>query len=234
MLRLIDKPQRNYLQYNEGYIPVLTLAKSFANWEYNLFDFLQYQQSYNRNIILAVEKHDFDFAESVYGNHRYTDNFLRPYESKTLIHSTTKESYESIMQDGCLKSWNTLKSSGALKEERPIGHLVGDTQDNSDYVMFTSGGLGAERVVASKQKGKIDLDFNAPYTAGARFYLDAEKIAKDGLLIRDGRQIKVRNCLNINDYLLWIATPDALGISEETTPLIFAEKSNAEFERNFC
>jgi hypothetical protein len=99
--------------------------------------------------------------------------------------------------------------------------------------MFTSGGLGAERVVASKQKGKIDLDFNAPYTAGARFYFDAAKVAKDGMLTRDGRQIKVKNCLKIKDYLLWIATPDALGISEETTPLIFAEQSNAAFERNF-
>jgi predicted acetyltransferase len=232
MLRLVDKPQRNHLQYSEGEISKLTLAKSSANWEFNLCDFLQYQSAHNRNIIMAVEKKDFEFARSVYGNHSHIDNFLRPFESKVLIHSTTKESYKSILQDGYLKSWNVLKNSEILKEKTPIGHLVGDTSDNKDYVMFTSGGLGAERVVASRQKRKIDLDFDSPYIAGARFYFDAEKIAKHGLLIRDGRQFKVKDRLKIEDYLLWTATPAILGIPEETTPRIFAEKANDFFERN--
>jgi hypothetical protein len=105
--------------------------------------------------------------------------------------------------------------------------------------MFTNDGrINVEVVIASKQKGRIIdgsnfEDFDTPYIAGARFYFDAEKIARDGLIVRDGLNLKVKDSLPIDKYLLWTATPDILGISEETTPRIFHEKANAIFEQKF-
>ena len=77
------------------------------------------------------------------------------------------------------------------------------------------------------------MNIDAPYTAGARFYFDAEKIAKDGLLVRDGAHVKVRDRLDVNKYFLLVVTPDFLGISENTTPRIFAEKADAVFHEKF-
>lgn len=234
MLKLLETAKGiNLLQYEKGEVSRLIITKESGNWEYQMFDFIQYQSSYNKNIILAVNKKDFDTAQAVYGNHSYTDRFLRPYERKILIHTTTKENYNAIMQEGYLRSWNKLKKNNFLAEDTPLGRLLGDPPDYSDYIMFTNGGLGAERVISSRQKGKIDLSFDSPYIAGARFYFDADKIAKDGLLVRDGRHLKVKDSLHISSYILWIATPDILGISEETTPRIFAEKANAMFEQKF-
>lgn len=234
MIKLLEKAKGiSLLQYDKGEVARIVISKEKDNWEYQLCDSIQYHSSYNKNIILAVDKEDLDTAQTVYGNHSYTDSFLRSYELKILIHSTTKENYVLIMQEGYLKSWNRLKKNSFLSEDTPIGQLFGDPPDFSDYIMFTNGGLGAERVVSSRQKGEIDLDFNSSYIAGARFYFDAEKIAKDELLVRDGRHLKVRDHLSMARYLIWIATPEILGISEETTPRIFAEKANAIFEKKF-
>lgn len=234
MLKLVETAKGlNLLEYDKGQVSRLIITKEAANWEFKIFDFIQYHASYNKNIILAVDQKDLDIAQTVYGNHSYQDKFLRPYERKVLVHTTTKESYNSIMQDGYLKSWDTLKKLGFLTENTPIGRLFGDPTDYSEYIMFTNGGLGAERVVSSRQKGKIDLNYDSPYIAGVRFYFDADKIAKDGLLVRDGRHLKVKDKLLLKDYILWIATPDILGIREETTPRLFADKANAMFEQKF-
>ncbi len=99
--------------------------------------------------------------------------------------------------------------------------------------MFTHGGISAERVISSKQKGKIEINIDAPYIAGVRFYFDTEKIANDGMLTRDGAHVKVKKCLPLEKYLIWIATPDILRMSENTTPRIFAEKSDAIFFEKF-
>ena len=234
VLKLLEKKDgKNLLKYDyQNEVARLMLTKEDKEWAYRAFDFIQYQSSHHKNIIVAVDEHDLATAKSIYGNSCYMDKFLRPYEKKVLIHSTTKESYHAIMQDRCLKSWNTLNKSDII-ENTPIGQLLGDTADNSDYIMFTSGGLGAERVVSSKQKGKINFSHDVPYLAGARFYFDAEKIAKEGLLVRDGRQIKVKDSLPIDEYLLWIATPSVIDLQEETTPRIFAEKANAMFTQKF-
>jgi len=137
------------------------------------------------------------------------------------------------MCDNCLKSWNILKAEGNLLEEKPIGDLLGDPIDYRDYIMFTNSGKSAERVVSSKQKGYLDMNFDSPYIAGARLYFDAERIAKDGLLVRDGVHLKVKDMLPLDKYLLWVATPEILGISEKTTPRFFAKKADEMFNKNF-
>ena len=74
------------------------------------------------------------------------------------------------------------------------------------------------------------MDIDAEYKTGARLYFDAEKIAKDGLLVRDGAHIKVKNCLPLEPYLIWTATWEKVGLeSQISTPRIFAELSDEKF-----
>ena len=211
----------------------LVITKANIDWEYKVFDFIQYESEAKKNIILAIDKQDYEIAQRIYGVHNFKDNFLRPYEHKILMHSTNKENYAAIIRDGCLKSWNMLKELSELTEEKPIGNLLGDPFDYSDYIMFSNGGISVESVISSRQKGRIEMDIDFPYVAGARFYFDAAKIAEDGLLIRDGAHLKVKDKLTLDKYLLWVATPDALGISENTTPRIFAEKADQAFQDKF-
>jgi len=211
----------------------LIVTKERIGWEYRIFDFIQYELSHNKNMIISVDEKDLETARLKYDNHNYTDNFLRPFEQKILMHTTTKKNYDAIMKDGYLKSWNLLKKLGIITESMPIGYLLGDPPDYSDYIMFSNGGANAEIVVSSKQKQSLEMNIDIPYIAGARFYFDCEKIAKNGLLVRDGAHLKVKDNLKIDKYILWIATPDNLGISENTTPRIFAEKADMVFYEKF-
>lgn len=234
LLKLIDSA--NFKLYTGGGIDgifQLVITKQNVDWAYKIYDFIQYETECDKNIIIAVNNIDLSDAKEVYGQHTYKDRFLRPYEQKILMHSTTKENYNKIIADGFLKSWALLKSECQIKEETPIGSLLGDPLDYSRYIMFTNGGISAERVVLSKQKGFIEMNIDASYIAGARFYFDAEKIAKDGLLIRDGAHLKVVNKLGLDKYLIWTATPEILGISEDTTPRIFAELSDKTFSSKY-
>ena len=96
--------------------------------------------------------------------------------------------------------------------------------------MFGSGVTG-EIVVNSKQQGKIIMDENAEYITGARLYFDAKKIAQDGLLLRDGCHLKVKDQLPLEPYLLWTATWDVIGLtSPVSTPKIFAEQADRQFQ----
>jgi len=184
-------------------------------------------------MIIAVNQNDLNEAKTIYEGHSFNDNFLRPYEPNILLHCTSKECYQSIMTDDCLKSWNILITENKMTYEKPIGELLGDPIDYRDYIMFTHSGKSAERVVSSRQKGYIDMNFDSPYVAGARFYFNAESIAKDGLLVRDGVHLKVKDMLPLKKYLLWIATPKILEISENTTPRIFVEKADIMFNEKF-
>ena len=234
MLKLIESAE--YASFTGGGKDGLfhmVITKENPDWHYRIYDFIQYEESHGNNIIIAVNQDDLDCAKLIYNRHSFNDNFLRPYEPNILLHCTSKECYQSIMSDSCLKSWNTLKLENKLLYENPIGELLGDPIDYRDYIMFTHSGKSAERVVSSRQKGYIDMDFDSPYVAGARFYFDADLIAKDGLLIRDGVHLKVKDALPIEKYLLWIATPEALRISENTTPRIFAEKADEMFSKKF-
>ena len=231
MLQLLE--QADFKQFTGGGadgVFQLVITKANVDWEYRIFDFIQYESETGKNIILAIDKQDYETAQKTYGRHNYKDRFLRPYEHKVLMHATDKENHAAILRDGCLKSWNLLKQLATVTEERPIGSLLGDPLDYRDYIMFSGGGISAERVISSRQKGRIEMGIDVPYVAGARFYFDAAKIAEDGLLVRDGAHLKVRDTLPLDRYLLWIATPDALGISENTTPRVFAEKADQMFQ----
>lgn len=118
-----------------------------------------------------------------------------------------------------------------VAEEHPIGAQLGDPADFRDYIMF-GGGVTGEIVVNSKQQGKILMDTNAEYLTGARLYFDAKRMAQDGLLVRDGCHLKVKDTLPLTPYLIYVATWDVVGLeSQVSTPRFFAEKADMQFEK---
>ena len=218
---------------NKG-VYTLKISKKYPQWKMAVFDFLQFHETYNRNIILSISDRDLEEAKLYYGDHNYNDDFLRDYESDILIHSTTLENWAKIKSDGFLKSWNILKKNNLLVETQPIGRLLGDPDDFSDYIMFSNGSISGEIVVLSKQMGRVTMNPNMKYHPGARLYFDARKIAEDGLLIRDGCHLKVKDKLPIAPYLIWAATWKSVGlINNLSTPKEFTELSNEIFNNLF-
>lgn len=233
LLQLIDKADFISFTGNNGNgIFRLILTKQVEEWKYSIMDFIEYETIYNKNIIAAIHSDDLKAAKEQYLGHCYKDNFLRKYETSVLVHTTTPEAYRQIIKDGSLKSWNRIHQQN-LENVQPIGAALGDPPDYSDYIMFNQGGVSSEIVIASKEKGYIDMDIHSLYTPGARFYFDAEKIAKDGLLVRDGAHLKVKDILEIKKYLIWTSTPDILGLPQKTTPFEFGTQSDKMFQNKF-
>lgn len=163
----------------------------YKYWQLSVMDFIEYGNFYNKNIILSLTKKELREAEEVYGNHHYNESCLRVNEPKVIVHSTSMENWYKIKESGCLKSWNLLNYEKTEGFEEPIGRLLGDPSDFSDYIMFSDGSTAGEIVVMSKENGKLIMDEDMTYKTGVRLYFDGLKIAEDGLLIRDGCHIKV-------------------------------------------
>lgn len=196
------------------------------DWKMAVGDFVGYCDANNIDGIIAITEDEYNDVQSYYTGHNNNETNLRDYEPKILVHSTSMKNWIQIQKDGMLKSWNRLN----ITNKEPIGKQLGDPVHFSDYIMF-GGGVSGEIVVNSKQSGKIIMDINAEYKTGARLYFDAEKIAKDGLLIRDGAHMKVKDFLPLEPYLIWAATWDSIGLeSQFSTPKIFAELSNDKFD----
>ncbi len=226
----------NYYLFNGGnaFVFKVSISKNCPDWQFRLLDFIEYEQEEGKRIIIKITEDDFSEAKKAYAGHCHTDNFLRKSEGKYFVHSTTAENYKNIVKDGCLKSWNILKAEGKIKEKKPIGVLLGDHSNYSDYIMLSDGGVAGEIVVNSKNCSKIVMDTNAPYSPGARLYFDAEKIAENGILIRDGVHYKVKNILPLKDFLLWTATPESIGfLGKRITPRQFADLSDNIFNKQF-
>lgn len=213
----------------ENSVYILKISKNYEYWYYDLCDLIDFYSDSNVEIVLDVTKSDIERARHLYGNHKYNERFLREYEINFMVHSTPIENLESIINDGALKSWSVLKSEKTNWEEAPIGVLLGDIDDFSNYVMLSLPFQNNEIITASKQKHKIDIDIHQIYQPGARFYLDAKKLANDGLLLRDGEHIKVKNCIPLDKYLIWYSTTEKIDISKNTTPKEFFEMSNDKF-----
>ena len=203
------------------------------DWEMAVGDFLSFCEANGLNAILVMAESDLETAKKRYEGHQYNEPFLRGDEPPVLIHSTPMENWKQIQRDGMLKSWNILKSEKGIAEEQPIGACLGDPVDFRNYIMFGSGVTG-EIIVKSKQLGKITMNTGAEYLTGARLYFDAQRIAKDGLLIRDGCHIKVKDTLPLNPYLIWAATWETIGLSSQiSTPRNFAERADRQFQSIF-
>lgn len=212
---------------------VLKISKKYSYWKFSICDFVSFYEFHNKNIIISIDEKYWNDAQKAYTGHCFNDNFLRKYESKILVHSTTLDNWNKIKKCGCLKSWNKLKSENTLIDD-PIGQKLGDPKDFNDYIMFSNGSVAGEIVVLSKQNNKIIMDENMNYNPGARLYFDMSKIAQDGLLIRDGEHLKVKDSLSLNPYLIWYATYETIGLSQNiSTPKQFAVECNTAFNRLF-
>lgn len=159
---------------------------------------------------------------------QFSDRELRSYEIPTLVHSTPKENYPLILKDGYLKSWNLLKLENLDFEDKPIGSLLGDPKDLSDYIILGSG-INNEIVVLSKQNKSLCMDIEAEYIPGARFYFSTKQLASEGLLVRDGLHYKVKNRLSLS-LSFFCATAENLNIDKSNiTPKIFATAADKAF-----
>lgn len=212
---------------NNGCAYTIKINKQLQDdWRMAVGDFIEYCNTNKLNGIIAITENEYNDVQSYYYGHSYNETVLRDYETPILVHSTSMENWHQIQKDGMLKSWNRLN----ISEKDPIGKQLGDPVHFSDYIMF-GGGVSGEIVVNSKQSGKIVMDIDAEYKTGARLYFDAEKMAKDGLLVRDGAHIKVKDCLPLEPYLIWTSTWDKVGLeSQISTPRIFTEVSDKKFE----
>ncbi len=203
------------------------------DWKMAVGDFVSFNAANAKNIILVITELEYKAVKAYYKGHSYNDPFLRKDEPLVLVHSTPRNCWEQIKQDGKLKCWNSLKAENAVAEEYPIGIQLGDPADFSDYIMF-GGGVTGEIVVNSKQQGKIVMDINAEYLTGARLYFDAERMAQDGLLIRDGCHLKVKDALPLEPYLIFAATWDNIGLTNQvSTPMVFSEMADAAFKTKY-
>lgn len=199
------------------------------DWKMAVGDFLSFNEANAKNIILAMTETDHKAVNDYYKGHSYNEPLLRKNEPLVLVHSTPMNSWKKIKQDRMLKSWSILKAEQAVTEDHPIGIQLGDPTDFSDYIMF-GGGVTGEIVVNSKQQGKIIMDINAEYQTGARLYFNAEKMAQDGLLVRDGCHLKVKEALPLEPYLMFAATWENVGLaSQVSTPKIFSEKADEAY-----
>ena len=231
ILMLTDSPDyRQICRSSNGCAYTIKTSRSNCqNWMMAVGDFLGFCEENEKNAVLVMSEADFKTAKNHYEGHSYKEAFLREDEPSVLIHSTPMNSWEQIRNDGMLKSWNILKSEKAVNEKQPVGISLGDPADFRDYIMF-GGGITGEIVVNSRQKGEIVMDPDAEYLTGARLYFDAKRMAQDGLLVRDGCHLKVKDRLPLEPYLIWTATWKTLGFaSQVSTPKIFAEQADEQF-----
>lgn len=229
LCRLVEEPAWRFRTGGgRGYL--VEISKAFPRWELHLMDLVHFYGGGGCRVALAADPSDFAAAQTAYAGHSCRDRFLRPGEPSVLTHSTPPESWASIRTDGCLKSWDLLRSEGRLREAAPIGAALGDPAGLRDYVMLSGTSAAGEIVVLSRQRGTLAYDEHAPYRPGARLYFDAAALAHDGLLIRDGCHIKVRDRLPLEPYLLWTATGAALcGGDGVSTPAAFSALADRQF-----
>lgn len=223
----IDKSK--YIMPETEFVYGCSIGKKVDLWEYRVMDYVNYNLMYNRNVIFVGSKRLYKKALKKYNGHSIYDKALRPYEERFVVHSTTKENYDKIVNQGYIKSWNILKSENDSFEKEPIGTMLGDPEDFRDYIMLGSG-VQCEIVVLSKQNKKLCYDANEKYTPGARIYFDAKQLAENGLLVRDGLHYKVRDKLSLK-YALFTATINNVILKGETTPKTFSEEADKEFFR---
>lgn len=171
-LELVDTDE--FYMFNGGneFIFRLAISKKISDWKYRICDFIEYELSYGKRILISANKDDYNKARLAYKGHSHRDKYLRPGEKRILVHSTSLEAFESIVRDRSLKSWNCLFDEGRNLEESPIGKLLVDPVEYRDYIMFTNGGVAGEVAVNSRQKGRIRMDIKDHYRPCVRLYFD--------------------------------------------------------------
>lgn len=139
MIRCKLNNSEKYRQFNciENSIYTLKISRNYKYWYYDLCDLIDFYKDTDIEVISEISNDDLSLARKLYGNHQYNEHILREYESEVMVHSTTKDNVQSILSDKKLKSWILLHAEKSDWEKQPIGALLGDIEDFSNYVMLS-------------------------------------------------------------------------------------------------
>lgn len=197
------------------------------------FDFLRYELSYGRNVIVrfGVGMN----AQKILNRFEETDDAVqwRASDGDVLVHSTTLSAWGQIMRDGALLSPNLLKKNGQTIYEIGLAPML-EPKDYSDYVMLDVPEGCGELVVNSRNLGTVCTDPNVPYTPGVRLYFDVKKLFADGLVTRDGEHpVKIKNRLTLDGYLIAVISAKDFPDDIKWTPTLFTEKANEFFYNKY-
>ena len=208
-----------------------------------LCDFIRYERSHGRQVILAVPE-GVDSEAMVRSAWEITEDkrAVRADDPPVVVHSTSQEAWLVIQRDGMLKSTARLRAEGHLSafssvETSAVAHYQqNEPEEYADYIMF--GHLGnpvVECITVSKQCGDFSLDPDARYTPGVRLYFDLHAIIRDGLGVRDGLHlVKVRDHLPFTPYLLGTVGVQDIAAGapgKEWTPRLFTQEADRIFEQ---
>lgn len=202
------------------------------NYKHMLADFLRYETSHGRNVIISCP----DGIESSALIANALDitpppDQIRAGDPKWVVHSTSLEAWQQIEATGELRSHHLLHS-----DKPTLGFtLFGEPHGYADYIMFGQvDSVSSEIVVATKENGSFANE-NESYTPGVRLYFDAHKIITDGLAVRDGLHVvKVYMQLPLSPYLIAAITRfdvDPNGEISAWTPRMFLDAANSVFSR---
>lgn len=193
-----------------------------------LIDFINYETKYNRNVIIKADIEVRQIINKLL-NLEKNKNKVRKTDSRWLVHSTTKDSWEKIKKIKFLYSPNELRKTGNIINEIGLKHYL-EPKDYSDYIMLDILNGCGELVVSSRQLGYVCTDGDMVYTPGVRLYFDAYKIIEDGLAERDGLHIlKVEKQLSLEKYLKMVVTEKMASDKMNWTPTIYTEWANQHF-----
>ena len=204
--------------------------------EPRLADFLRYETSHGRNVILAFPE-VFGLKTLVESVLAETpgDDIVRSGDPRWVVHSTNADAWASIRADGELRALSVLREEGRTVLSIGFSEL-GEPPDYAEYVVLGRvDNVNPEHVVASQRKGFVFTDADAPYAPGVRLYFDNHAIIGDGLGVRDGlHTMKVLHRLPLEPYLamaVGLSDVDAKGKIPTWTPNTFWGAANDVFFR---
>lgn len=215
--------------YPDAKLHVLRFSPAADKEHIRFFDFLSYELSYNRNVIIKVSKGIS--AEDLLTQYKTAPHEItfRSTDEEYMVHSTSLLTWEYIKKDKSLLSPNMLKADGREVMEIGLKPML-EPPDYSDYIMLDVLNGCGELVVNSRQLGYVCTDPNALYTPGIRLYFDVRKMIRDNIAVRDGLHLlKVKNCLPLADYLLAAISSEDFQEEMKWTPTLFTEKANQLF-----
>jgi len=215
--------------YPDAKLHTVRFSPDADNANLRLFDFLSYEESYGRNVILKIcAGIDAEKLLQKYAAFSH-DVIFRDTDEKYMVHSTTLENWEKIQKDKALLSPNMLKSKGVKMLEIGLAQML-EPADYSDYVMLDVPNGCGELVVNSRQLGYVCLDPEIEYEAGVRLYFDTRKMIENIIVKRDGLHLlKVKDRLPLQDYLVAAISADNFPKDIKWTPTKFTEEANQLF-----
>ena len=101
-----------------------------------MFDFLTYEESYGRNVILKIctginaEKLLQEYAAFSH------DVVFRDTDEKYMVHSTTLENWGNIRKEKALLSPNMLKRKGVRMLEIGLKQMIEPADYSDNYICF--------------------------------------------------------------------------------------------------